>query len=220
MAETELRELREGFGFAGEEVALKKNLFGSYNTGEVDRIIDYLKKNCHSMQKAFEEKNAAFAEGISAVRQEAQQEKRMLEQLKETLQQKEELLIRYKAEIANLLVVRANQDAALDELKHIRSDETLQQENTCLQQQLEENRREIDGLRKELLCRENSIFEKEQEIQRIKLNVQAELNLTYRNLEFRMEKLRSLMGSIQDMSIETDNFITAKLEEIARGTHG
>ena len=172
------------------------------------------------MQQAFEEKNAAFAEGISAVRQEAQQEKRMLEQLKETLQQKEELLARYKAEIGDLWEVRANQEAALEELKHIRSDETLVRENACLQQQLEENRMEIDGLRKELLYRENSILEKEQEIRKISNNAQAGLNLAYRTLEFRMEKLRSLIGSLQDMSIETDKFIAGKLEEIARGTVG
>jgi predicted nuclease with TOPRIM domain len=113
--------------------------------------------------------------------------------------------------------VRDSLAAQLDEVEHIRNDETLLKENLCLQQQIDENRREMEALRSEILRRDECIIRNQQEIQRLSDKSQADLNLAYRTLDFRMDKIRSLISDFNDVVAEMDRFIEAKLEEIASG---
>jgi DNA repair exonuclease SbcCD ATPase subunit len=217
MAEMDLKELREGFGFGGEGLTLKKNVFGGYRKKEVDELIQRLEQNCRSMQLAFEEKNSTFTQGLSTARQEVQELTQTIEELQEVIRKKDGLLAECKAEIAELKDVRNSLAAQLDEVKHIRNDETLLKENLCLQQQIEENRRDMEVLRSEILRRDESIIRNQQEIQRLSDKSQADLNLAYRTLDFRMDKIRSLISDFNDVAAEMDKFIEGKLEEIARG---
>jgi chromosome segregation ATPase len=140
-----------------------------------------------------------------------------VEELKEVIRGKDSLLAEYKAEIEELKDVRDSLAAQLDEVEHIRNDETLLKENLCLQQQIDENRREMEALRSEILRRDECIIRNQQEIQRLSDKSQADLNLAYRTLDFRMDKIRSLISDFNDVVAEMDRFIEAKLEEIASG---
>ena len=153
MAEMDLKELREGFGFVDERLTLKKNFLRGYRKKEVDELIQRLEQNCRSMQLAFEEKNSTFAKGLSSARQEVQALTKTVEELKEVIRGKDSLLAEYNAEIEELKDVRDSLAAQLDEVEHIRNDETLLKENLCLQQQIDENRREMEALRSEILRR-------------------------------------------------------------------
>jgi uncharacterized coiled-coil DUF342 family protein len=217
MAEMDLKELREGFGFVDERLTLKKNFLRGYRKKEVDELIQRLEQNCRSMQLAFEEKNSTFAKGLSSARQEVQALTKTVEELKEVIRGKDSLLAEYNAEIEELKDVRDSLAAQLDEVEHIRNDETLLKENLCLQQQIDENRREMEALRSEILRRDECIIRNQQEIQRLSDKSQADLNLAYRTLDFRMDKIRSLISDFNDVVAEMDRFIEAKLEEIASG---
>lgn len=217
MAEMDLKELREGFGFVDERLTLKKNFLRGYRKKEVDELIQRLEQNCRSMQLAFEEKNSTFAKGLSSARQEVQALTKTVEELKEVIRGKDSLLAEYKAEIEELKDVRDSLAAQLDEVEHMRNDETLLKENLCLQQQIDENRREMEALRSEILRRDECIIRNQQEIQRLSDKSQADLNLAYRTLDFRMDKIRSLISDFNDVVAEMDRFIEAKLEEIASG---
>jgi cell division septum initiation protein DivIVA len=88
MAEMDLKELREGFGFVDERLTLKKNFLRGYRKKEVDELIQRLEQNCRSMQLAFEEKNSTFAKGLSSARQEVQALTKTVEELKEVIRGK------------------------------------------------------------------------------------------------------------------------------------
>ena len=213
----DLKELREGFGFGDEGLKLKKNALGGYRKKEVDELIQCLEQNCRSMQLAFEEKNATFAKGLSAAKQEVQELTKTVEELKEVIREKDSLLAEYRTKIEELNGVRDSLAAQLDEVKHIRNDETLLKENMCLQEQIEENRRDMEALRCEILRKDECIIRNQQEIQRLSDKSQADLNLAYRTLYFRMDKIRSLISDFNDVAAEVDRFIEGKLVEIARG---
>ncbi|MDD2215876.1 MAG: hypothetical protein PHE41_04815 [Eubacteriales bacterium] len=104
----------------------------------------------------------------------------------------------------------------LEEVKHIRNDETILKENLCLQNQIEENRKEIEELRVLVIQKDEMIIQKKQEIEMINSKAQADLNLAYRTMEFRMEKIKSILADFQDTTAEIDKTIHNKLEGIAR----
>ncbi|NLT48454.1 MAG: hypothetical protein GXX92_08580 [Clostridiales bacterium] len=215
MAEMDLKEFREGFGFGDQGPALKGNALFGYRKKEVDELIRRLDQNCRSMQLAFEDKNSTFAKGLSAAKQEVQDLKQAMDEMREQIRRKDELLDQCEAEIAELKKEREALESRLDEVKHIRNDETLLKENLCMQQQIEDNRREMEALRSEVLRRDEDIIRNQQEIQRLTDKSQADLNLAYLTMGFRMEKMRSLIADFNDVAAEVDNYIEGKLQEIA-----
>lgn len=217
MEEMVLKDFREGFGFSNEELTLKRTLFGGYNRNEADEVIRQLNQNCLSMQQAFEEKNTTFAAGLAAARQEVQSLHKKLEELHNEIDQKDEQIFVCQSEIDELKQLKNTLESRLDEVKHIRNDETLLKENLCLQEQLEENRQDMETLRSEIHERDQVILQQRQTLQQISDKAQADLNLAYRMLDFRMEKFRTLIADFRDVSAEVDRFIALKLEEIACG---
>lgn len=211
MAEMDLKEFREGFGFGDQGPALKGNALFGYRKKEVDELIRRLDQNCRSMQLAFEDKNSTFAKGLSAAKQEVQDLKQAMDEMREQIRRKDELLDQCEAEIAELKKEREALESRLDEVKHIRNDETLLKENLCMQQQIEDNRREMEALRSEVLRRDEDIIRNQQEIQRLTDKSQADLNLAYLTMGFRMEKMRSLIADFNDVAAEVDNYIEGKL---------
>ena len=81
------------------------------------------------------------------------------------------------------------------------------------QQQIDENRR--NAPRSEILRSDECIIRNHGD-QRLSDKSQR-LNLAYRTLDFRMDKIRSLISDFNDVVAEMDRFIEAKLEEIASG---
>lgn len=217
LQELELKGFREGFGFGDEGVLLKKNTFGGYNKREVEQAIQQLNQNCISMQKAFEEKNKTFTQGLANANQEAQILGKQIAQLQTTLKDREKEVLDYKAEIQRLRMSLSEMENQLDEVKHIRNDETILKENVCLQNQIEEDRREIEGLRVLSIQKDEIILQKRQEIEMIRSKAQADLNFAYRTFGFRMEKLKNMIADFKDTATEIDKTIQNKLEAIARG---
>ncbi len=215
MAEMDLKEFREGFGFGDQGPALKGNALFGYRKKEVDELIRRLDQNCRSMQLAFEEKNSTFAKGLSAAKQEVQDLKQAMDEMREQIRRKDELLVQCESEIEEMKKERESLESRLEEVKHIRNDETLLKENLCMQQQIEDNRREMEALRSEVLRRDEDIIRNQQEIQRMTDKSQADLNLAYLTMGFRMEKMRSLIADFNDVAAEVDNYIEGKLQEIA-----
>ncbi len=219
MAEMDLKEFREGFGFGDQGPALKGNALFGYSKKEVDQLIQRLDQNCRSMQLVYEEKNATFSKGISAAKQEVQDLNRAMDEMREEIRRKDQLLAQRGAEIGEMKKEQESLEFQLDEVKHIRNDETLLKENVCMQQQIEENRRDMEALRSEVLRRDEIIIGNQQEIQRLSNKSQADLNLAYRTLGFRMEKIRNLIADFNDVAAEVDKYIESKLEDIASGVN-
>ena len=154
---------------------------------------------------------------IAKANQESQSLAKQISELDATLTEREMKMQDYKTEIQRLRMSLSDMQVKLDEVKHIRNDETLLKENLCLQQQIEENREQIEELRTSNIQKDESILHYMQEIEALKHKAQADLNFAYRALGFRMEKIKSMIANFQDMTAEIDKTIHNKLELIARG---
>ena len=215
MEEFELKDFREGFGFGDEGIKIKKNKFGGYNKNDVDEAVKQLNKNCAAMQKAFEEKNKTFAEGIARANQEARYLENIAGELKAALKARERELADLQDETERLKKNVSDLENKLDEVKHIRNDETIINENLCLQNQISCNQKEIEELRVLLNEKDETIIHYKQEIEMIKNKAQSDLNIAYRTWGFRMEKIKNMISDFGDISSEIDKFIHNKLEAIA-----
>ena len=93
--------------------------------------------------------------------------------------------------------------------------EAARMENTCLKEKIEEDRRQIETLRVQMLKKDQEIYMLKEALAKAKYDAWSELNLAYKGIGFRIEKLKTAMETTGEICNELEETLRKQAEAIA-----